>query len=66
MDKTAELCIKLSEKFKIEPICIGHNTKTNRLETFSGIITKSNIDEESTDLSPAFDFEYFIKQLDNE
>jgi N-acetyl-anhydromuramyl-L-alanine amidase AmpD len=66
LDKTAELCIKLSEKFNIEPICIGHNTKTNRLETFSGIITKSNIDEESTDLSPAFDFEYFIKQLDNE
>jgi len=66
LDETANLCIKLSEKFKISPICIGHNTKTNRLETFSGIITRSNIDEDATDLSPAFDFEYFIKKLENE
>lgn len=66
MEKAAELCKKLLEKFDIEPVCLGHNTKTNKLETFSGIITRSNIDQDSTDLSPAFDFEYFIKLLEDE
>jgi len=66
IEKTAELCKKLIEKFDIEPVCLGHNTKTNKLETFSGIITRSNIDQDSTDLSPAFDFEYFIKLLEDE
>jgi N-acetyl-anhydromuramyl-L-alanine amidase AmpD len=66
MDKTAELCLKLVEKFNIEPVCIGHNTKTNRMENFNGILTRSNIDLDSTDVSPAFDFEYFIKKLENE
>jgi N-acetyl-anhydromuramyl-L-alanine amidase AmpD len=66
LNKTAELCREIAEKFGIELTCIGHNTKTNRLETFNGIITKSNIDLDSTDVSPAFDFEYFIKKLNNE
>ena len=36
------------------------------METFNGILTRSNIDDDSTDVSPAFDFEYFIKKLENE
>lgn len=66
LNKTAELCRVIAEKFGIELTCVGHNTKTNRLETFNGILTKSNIDLDSTDVSPAFDFEYFIKKLNNE
>jgi N-acetyl-anhydromuramyl-L-alanine amidase AmpD len=66
LEKTVELCVNLTEKFKIEPICIGHNTKTSRLEGFNGILSRSNIDQDSTDLSPAFDFEYFIKLLEDE
>ena len=66
MDVVAKLSKKISKKFKFNPICIGHNTKTNHMETFSGIICRSNIDEDATDLSPAFDFDYFIKKLENE
>ena len=66
LDKTAELCKKLSKEHPINLTCIGHNTKTNRMETFNGILTRSNIDDDSTDVSPAFDFEYFIKKLENE
>lgn len=66
LEKTAELCKKLSNEYSINLTCIGHNTKTSRMETFNGILTKSNIDDDSTDVSPAFDFEYFIKQLENE
>jgi N-acetyl-anhydromuramyl-L-alanine amidase AmpD len=66
LEKTAELCKKLSNEYSINLTCIGHNTKTSRMETFNGILTRSNIDDDSTDVSPAFDFEYFIKQLENE
>jgi N-acetyl-anhydromuramyl-L-alanine amidase AmpD len=66
LDNLAELCKDLSEKMSINLTCIGHNTKTNRMETFSGIFTRSNFDENYTDVSPAFDFEYFIKKLENE
>jgi N-acetyl-anhydromuramyl-L-alanine amidase AmpD len=65
-DKTAELCIELSKKFKINLNCVGHNTKVKGVESFLGILTKSNFDEFSTDLSPAFDFDYFEKKLKNE
>lgn len=66
LEKTAELCKKLAKEHSINLTCIGHNTKTSRMETFNGILTRSNIDDDSTDVSPAFDFEYFIKQLENE
>jgi N-acetyl-anhydromuramyl-L-alanine amidase AmpD len=66
LEQTAKLCKKLSEDLPINLTCIGHNTKTSRMETFNGILTRSNIDDDATDVSPAFDFEYFIKQLENE
>ena len=66
MDSLVELCKNLSKKMSINLTCVGHNTKTNRMETFDGIFTRSNFDENYTDVSPAFDFEYFIKKLENE
>jgi N-acetyl-anhydromuramyl-L-alanine amidase AmpD len=66
LDTLVELCKKLSEKMSINLTCIGHNTKTKRIDTFDGILTRSNFDENNTDVSPAFDFEYFIKNLENE
>lgn len=66
LEKTAELCRELSKKHKIELRCLGHNTKVKGVETFSGIITKSNFDDFATDLSPAFDFEKFNNLLKNE
>jgi N-acetyl-anhydromuramyl-L-alanine amidase AmpD len=66
IEQTALLCKKLSKEESINLTCVGHNTKLNKMETFEGIMTRSNFDEFSTDLSPAFDFEYFIKKLENE
>jgi len=66
IEQTALLCKKLSKEELINLTCVGHNTKLNKMETFEGIMTRSNFDEFSTDLSPAFDFEYFIKKLENE
>jgi hypothetical protein len=66
VEKTAELCKKLSNEMDISLNCIGHNTKVKGCESFLGILTKSNFDEFATDLSPAFNFEQFKKLLENE
>ena len=66
MEKTANLCKDLSNRFNIQLKCVGHNTKVKGVESFLGIITRSNFDEFATDLSPAFDFEKFNKLLENE
>lgn len=66
LEKTAELCKELCKKHKIELKCVGHNTKVKGIESFLGIITKSNFDDFATDLSPAFDFEKFNTLLKNE
>ena len=41
-----------------------HNVKMNDLEDYTGILYKSNIEMYYTDLSPAFDFEYFINNIE--
>lgn len=66
IDSLAKLCIELTKKHKINLNCIGHNTKISKVDSFDGIITRSNIDETRTDVSPAFDFEVFEKKLKNE
>jgi N-acetyl-anhydromuramyl-L-alanine amidase AmpD len=66
MDKTVELCKELSKKHDINLSCVGHNTKVKGVESFLGILTHSNFNELTTDLSPAFDFETFVKKLKDE
>lgn len=66
VEKTAKLCLDLIKKHKIEKNFIGHNTKVKGVESYIGIITRSNFDEFATDLSPAFDFEKFNKLLNDE
>jgi N-acetyl-anhydromuramyl-L-alanine amidase AmpD len=66
LEKTAELCNHLIKELSISKECIGHNTKINGVERYEGIVTKSNFDSEFTDVSPAFNFEQFIKLIENE
>ena len=66
LEKTAELCKELSKKHGIELKCVGHNTKVKGVESFMGILTRSNFDEFATDISPAFDFEKFNTLLKDE
>jgi len=61
----AELCLHLTETFKIKRNCIGHNTKFEGTEHFEGIVSKSNFDGKYTDLNPSFDFKNFIKLIEN-
>lgn len=66
MESLIELCKKLTKKFSINNSFIGHNTKVEGVKIFNGIVTRSNYDINFTDLSPAFDFERFKKEIENE
>ena len=66
ISKTIEICKNICNEMSIKKNLIGHNTKINGIEKFKGIVTKSNFDIEFTDLSPAFNFEEFTKEFENE
>lgn len=66
MENLVELSLYLCEMFSIPASCIGHNVKLDGIEKFEGIVTRSNFTTDNTDLSPAFDFDYFKKILENE
>jgi N-acetyl-anhydromuramyl-L-alanine amidase AmpD len=55
----------LSNKFKIPLQTIGHNTKVDDIYEYRGIVFKSNYQRQSTDLSPAFNYELFKNKLEN-
>lgn len=63
---TSNLCSELCEQLKIPKICVGHNTKIEGMNMFEGVSCRSNYDSRFTDLSPAFNFETFIKNIENE
>jgi hypothetical protein len=66
INSTVFLCNKLFKEMLIKKEVIGHNTKINGIEKFQGVTTRSNYDSNFTDLSPAFNFEEFIKKIENE
>ena len=63
---TAELCINLIKENKIERKCVGHNTQIEGIEKFGGIVSHSNFSKNFTDVSPAFNFEQFVKYIKDE
>ena len=66
VENTSILCSKLLKEMKIKNQVIGHNTKINGIEKYDGIVSKSNFDTDYTDVSPAFNFEEFIKKIEHE
>jgi N-acetyl-anhydromuramyl-L-alanine amidase AmpD len=66
VEATALLCKKLFKEMSIKNHLIGHNTKINGVEKFEGIVTRSNYNQNYTDLNPSFDFELFLKNIEDE
>ena len=66
MVSTAELCIKIVNKHNIEKKSVGHNTRISGIEDFGGIVSRSNYDNDFTDVSPAFNFDRFVNYIKNE
>jgi hypothetical protein len=63
MDSTVKLVKYLCNEFFIPIAAITHNTKVEYLEDYNGIVYKSNIGKDYTDVNPSFDFEYFIDNI---
>ena len=66
MDSVVALCKELSKEMKIKLNTIGHNTKLTGIERYDGIVTRSNFDTSFTDVNPSFNFEEFLKKIENE
>lgn len=66
MESLQKLVVDLCDRFEIPKTCIGHNVKVDNVEFYEGIVTRSNYSQNVTDLSPAFDYEEFLKVLENE
>ena len=64
MESVQNLCLDLCDRFNIPKTCIGHNVKIDGIEKYEGVVTKSNFTSNVTDLSPAFDYEEFLKVLE--
>jgi N-acetyl-anhydromuramyl-L-alanine amidase AmpD len=66
IDSLVELCKKILKKYSINKSFIGHNTKVDGIKIFNGIVCRSNYENKYTDVSPAFNFEYFKNQIEND
>jgi len=54
----------LCRRFNIPMVAIGHNTKSERLVDYQGVLCKSNIEKHYTDLNPSWDCELFKSKLE--
>jgi N-acetyl-anhydromuramyl-L-alanine amidase AmpD len=66
LNSVVSLCKELFIEMKIHPNVIGHNTKINGIEKYEGVVTRSNFDSSFTDVNPSFNFEEFLKRIENE
>jgi N-acetyl-anhydromuramyl-L-alanine amidase AmpD len=57
------LAKELCKEFYIPLTAMTHNTKVEGLEDYKGILYKSNLSKKYTDVSPAFDFDYFTNNI---
>jgi N-acetyl-anhydromuramyl-L-alanine amidase AmpD len=63
MTSLVSLCEQVMKSMNIRKDLIGHNTKINGIQKFEGIITRSNLDSNFTDVNPSFNFDNFAKML---
>jgi N-acetyl-anhydromuramyl-L-alanine amidase AmpD len=60
------LCDKLLKELKIKSQIVEHNIRIAGVEKYVGVVSKSNFDTNYTDLSPAFNFNELLKNIENE
>ena len=65
IESLVSLCKKIFGETNVESQIIGHNTKITDFHKYEGLLTRSNYDVSFTDVSPAFNFEDFIKKIEN-
>ena len=66
IDSLVELVNYLCTEFDIQKRVIEHNTQVYDIDKFEGIVFKSNYNKNTTDLSPALDYNIFKQLIENE
>jgi hypothetical protein len=64
IDSCLELVSKLCVDFDIPKKVISHNTKIDNFFDYKGVLYKSNLDKNSTDLNPSWVFDIFKEKLE--
>ena len=65
VNSTLKLVKSLCKEFNIPNTVVSHNTKIDKLIDYKGVLYKSNLDKQFTDLNPSWDFELFKRKLEN-
>lgn len=64
--ETLSILVKeLCDKFNIPKKTIGHNVKTDDVNFFKGVVSKSNYDFINKDVNPSFDFKLFKELIED-
>jgi N-acetyl-anhydromuramyl-L-alanine amidase AmpD len=64
LDATIRLVKHLCDEFYIPKEVFGHNTKVDGLFDYKGVLYKSNLNKNNTDLSPSWDFKKFKNNIE--
>jgi N-acetyl-anhydromuramyl-L-alanine amidase AmpD len=64
IDSCLELVSKLCDEFNIPKKVISHNTKIDNFFDYKGVLYKSNLDKNCTDLNPSWVFDIFKEKLE--
>ena len=62
-NSTVYLCRLLCLELNISDESYGHNAFEDGAKFFNGVISRSNLDINSSDINPSFDFKKFLKDL---
>jgi hypothetical protein len=64
VESTIFLTKKLCDEFYIPKSVISHNTKIENFDQFDGVLYRSNINKNYTDLNPSWNFETFKTNIE--
>lgn len=66
INSLVKLVIRLCNEFNIQKRVIEHNTQVYDIDKFEGVVFKSNYNKDTTDLSPAMNYNIFKQLIENE
>jgi hypothetical protein len=63
-DSCVKLISNLCDEFEIPKTVISHNTKIDNFFDYKGVLYRSNLDKNYTDLNPSWEFDIFKEKLE--
>ena len=64
LESATELVKELCKEFNIPTMAVSHNTKIENVGDIHGVLYRSNIDRQYTDISPSWNFDEFKNKVE--